>query len=321
MAIPATKIPGPPGQSEIGSVAWFPTGQIVVEASNQIWFQPPQSDSWHQLLLSKNPKCKGTGFFQLSALPDGRLGMLCPADLKNQRIIYALVAYDWTSDTLAPLIAEPLPDTGQFTWDPTLSRGVFSTVGSYSTLFWLTAAGTEPVTITLTDGAKSWFLPDSIIASEQYNPANYRDPHSVGNVGDIAWSPVGDRIAFWATLEPIGQPYNLLRQMAWTLYMLDSRTMQVKTILKEVYDPISLAWSPDGQWLMYTTGQGNNQPEGVWLISPRTGRSRLMLEGHYQHSIWSPDGSSIVSILCSDKLCKTTELWKYDVSGLVAHAK
>jgi hypothetical protein len=327
MDVPATKVITPPGLSTADSVTWLPTGQLVVGNSNEIWYQTTKEDVWNQIPLDKDPQCLKTYYYQLSALSDGRLGMVknCTGtwqDSSRQMFheLATMVAYDWKSGKIEPLVAGALPDSGQFDWNPDMSKGVFTTIGSFSTLYWLTASGTQPITITLTKDTRSWFLPDSIVAAENYDKNSNltgREPHPVGLVRDPAWSHNGDHIAFWATLETIGHPFDF-PIVSWDIYLMDPSTLHIERILEDVYDPKILAWSPDSQWLVYISGPGGKQSEGLWLFSLQTRKSTLIREGHFTDAAWSPDGRTIVSILCSDAACNTTELWKYDVHTIVS---
>jgi len=329
---PATKISLPSNLLKIETISLLPKGQLVIGTSDdQIWYQATEENGWRQLLLVNDPQCLKTYYYQVSVLPDGRIGMLknCTGTWKDSsgrafHELVSLVAYDLVSGALEPLVAVPLPDSGRFTWSPDMNRGVFSTIGSYSTLYWITGSGTQPITVTLTDGTKSWTLSDSIVAREQYRSSSSRtgyEPHPVGNVGAVTWSPIGNRVAFWATLEPIGQPYNLFREMAWNIYVLDAHTLQLDQVLTGVYNAGKLVWAPDGQWLAYTSGSKGGQPRGIWLLSLHTRKSILIREGEYKNMAWSSDGKSIITVLCSDLSCDTSEVWKYDVSTIVDSAK
>lgn len=53
-------------------------------------------------------------------------------------------------------------------------------------------------------------------------------------------------------------------------------------------------WSPDGQWLVYQSDEG--QSLDLWVVSPQTGQRRQLTESPAEDCFpaWSPDGSTIV---------------------------
>lgn len=201
-----------------------------------------------------------------------------------------------------------------------MERGVFASGDSFSTLYWITTAVTQPVSITLTEGDKSWFLPDSVAALAEYQRSRGRaflKSHPVGLAHSPSWSPTADRVAFWATLDTIGKPFTF-RSMPWNLYTLDVTTGDVQRILTDIYNPTTLAWSPDGQWLAYTAYPGAGKPAGLWLFSVATQRLTLVQRGYSNAIAWTPDGQSIMVLRCDDTPCLEPEIWTYDVHTLVA---
>ncbi len=319
--ISVVQIMPPSEASNPDTVSFLPTGQLVVETNdNHFWRQVSPNGEWQEIAVKRNSLCKSTFYVQGRALPDGRLGMLCVGDVQHSSLFYTMVAYDLTLDTLEPLVPGLLPDNGAFSWKADMSQGVFSTFNSsYSTLYWITSATTQPITITLTEGSRSWYLPDSVHAREAYYQGriSYRDPQTVGKVGHVAWSPDGNFVAFWGTLDSIGRPSNALQRMPWDLYLLDTTTLDVRRIPLKVYDAFRLAWSPNSQWLAYIAPD-----EGVWLLDPQTNQPILIQEGIFHDLTWTPDGQRIVVIKCNESLCGTQgrslpEIWIYDVSTLL----
>jgi WD40 repeat protein len=325
-ALPATELPLPSELSRHSQIAWFPDGQIVLHGLHPAtdkyatWYRTGESETWHPLPLDAYPPCPAASYMGPSVLPDGRLGMLCAGGLKASRPLWTNVAYDWASSAITPLVPGFLPDSGAFSWRPDMRKGIFATVGAYSTLYWLTPNGTTPVTITLTDAGKSWFLPDSLRVIEAYDrdPAGVGfAPDPVGMAGSVTWSPDGKQIAFWATLETIGHPWNF-PIVPWDVYLMDPASLQVERVLSDVYDPAGLAWSPDSQWLAYTSGRGNGQPQGLWIFSVQARKKVLIRKGNYSDFVWAPDGRALLALQCLDDVCQTTNAWIYDVSSLVS---
>jgi hypothetical protein len=324
--VPSTMVSLPSNHSPIVNVVVLPTGKLIFQDNqHRIWYRDV-SGNWRQRSVDKSPPCQSNVFALSTVLPDGRLGMLCPVRLDdNARVREAMIAFDWETSKSEQLVADVLPDpSGEFAWNHDMSKGIYSTSGAYSTLYWLTRAGAQPVEITLSEGSKSWRLPDSIEALDRYSKNKghtKQEPDSVGMVGAVSWSQVGDQIAFWATLDTVSRPYSLFRKMPWDLYLMDASTLQVRRVLTSVYDAGDLQWSPDGKWLAYTSGERGLQPHGVWLFSPRRGQPLLLRQGHYNSIAWAPDGNSLFAVRYRDDASRETELWNYDISTLIRDDK
>jgi hypothetical protein len=321
--VPVTVVDFPTGMTLPYVAAWLPTDRIVVGGSQGIWYRAPEASTWQQLPPPSAALCPNPiEYVQPRALPDGRLGFLCGHDTGEMKMKYVLLAYDWSTGQMEQLVPDSFPAAGSFAWQPDMRRGIMAAGNgrAYSTLYWLTARGAEVVDITLEDGGQSWPLPMSVVALEQYNRSRNRtgqEPHPVGMVRDPVWSPDGRHIAFWATLETIGHPYNF-PVVPWDVYLMDAETLTTERILEDVHDPSALSWSPDGEWLTYVAERGNNRPRGLWLFSPRSRTDTLIQRGKFHGATWSPDGTSILAVHCSDIPCDDAELRQYDVNKLVA---
>lgn len=198
--------------------------------------------------------------------------------------------------------------------------GILSTSDIFGTLYWISANKIQPVDITLQDTNHTWHLPNSIIAKEIYlNDPNItsQSPQPVGMVGVVDWASNGEKIAFWATLATIGQSYDLFRQLPWTLYQLDTQTMHVEPLLDTIYDASDLRWAPQGEWIAYTSGAKGTQPAGLWIISNVARKPMLVRKGHFRDVIWEQNGKQVISILCTNNRCDTTEIWRFDIDSLL----
>ncbi len=322
--IPTTKITVPLELSRARSILFLPDGRIVIETiDDRIWYQTPQPERWNEILLDPDPACLRTYYSLLAMLPDGRLSLLkdCTGTWQDRsgrtfHTIPSIMAYDWRLGMLAPFPTGPLPDSGQLAWSPDMRRGLFSTIGSYSTLYWITDTTTSPVPITLTDGNRSWFLPDSDRARHEYNPSNYRNPRTVGNTGAVAWSSKGTQIAFWATMQSIGRASNPLQRLPWDMYIMEPTTLAIRHLPLRVYDAGQLEWSPDSRWLAYIA-----PADGLWLLDPDTGSTQRIQSGNFTSFAWAPDGQTITAIKCNSNLCgydnQSTDIWSYDIRNLL----
>lgn len=141
-----------------------------------------------------------------------------------------------------------------------------------------------------------------------------------------AWSPDGRRILFGrATQDTTGDGLVTANDAA-DLYLLDLATREEKNLTNTpTYDDFNFAWSPDGEWIAFTSvradvnGDGAlnlNDSQDLFLIRPDgRGERRLDLGGKETFSpSWSPDGRFILVLVANQG--GQNEIWRYDtISG------
>ena len=143
-----------------------------------------------------------------------------------------------------------------------------------------------------------------------------------GYAGYPAWSPDGKTIAFWASFDAIGRSGMTRADGEFYLVFLDSDTLAYHFLMKNIYDPDLLIWSPDGKWLAFYGEVGPNNEHGLWVVSSSEPLTiyRIGKEEYFNGSpVWSPDGKFIAVIYCPNfevDVCKTSEILKYDLRSL-----
>jgi Tol biopolymer transport system component len=99
------------------------------------------------------------------------------------------------------------------------------------------------------------------------------------------WSPDGTRVAF----ESLDMSGNGVVTGLPSLWWLDIETGQTRPIFQDSQLPGSNPrWSPDGEWLAYST------PDGLRLYRLSTGESRTIKTVLPGAAKWAPDGQSIM---------------------------
>lgn len=277
--------------------------------------------------LNQDPLCTiVTSYRALRTLPDGRLGAIksCVGRYPEQTIWgrdeSSLVAYDWETGEVEPLMSVPLPvddGPGGFAWNPNMTLGVQEFLGLRGTLYWLTPNGARPMTATVQDGNRSFRLDENYSALASYSDAT----HATGLANDPDWSHDGRFIVFLANVDAIGKEGMYRSSGEWGLYVMDPVELASQKKTGGIYDPGWLSLAPDDRHVLLTASLGWRRQSGLWLINMNAGETKLVAAGEFAGAEWSPDGAKILSILCkSDSLCVTPEemeFWEYDVSELV----
>lgn len=260
----------------------------------------------------------GINYTHPSLLPDGRLGLInsCvsrgdPPGLKRQY----MVAYDFQTKSTQLIVDEPLPNylSNAFTWNPNMTLGLVQRYGGLSgTLYWITPENVAPVDFVISDGKRS-FLPANILSHSS-------DDENQGIVFSPTWSPDGETIAFFVTLDAIGREGFSRSDGEYKIFLMDPIEQKPAPATGRIYHPSALVWSPDSQWLAFIGEYSKLRTRGLWLYSINSGKKFLVASGKFRDIAWSPDGNKIAATICepdhSHTLCDRYEIWGYDVSSI-----
>jgi hypothetical protein len=305
-------------------VEWHSDGRMYLDlapaagASNTIWMRQAQGGAWEPL-QHINQACNHPGLQRLVGDPQ-LLGISCITGVINSRVQYGAFVYDLNQRTIRPLFPNYQPPEGGYLWNTEHQQGIVGTGGSFGTYYWLTPQGSQPLTLTLQNNTAMWTMSDSVQAVKRYETSHadferYSKAHPVGIAGDMDWNPAIHKLAFWATLAPIGKPYSVLDRIPWDLYVVDTDTWAAQKLLTSGGDAGEVRWSKDGQWLAYTTpGNGWQHSAGLYLWSVQAGQMYRVHAGLYSSIAWSPDQMKIVATTGKN------ELWLYDVASILNRA-
>ena len=255
-------------------------------------------------------------------LSDGRMGMIKSCGTKAAEPDSSashLLAYDLESQELKQIVANKLPHPDapyDFSWNPTMTQGVQElTDRLFSTLYWISPEGSSPIPLTLSYGKRSWSLEE-----QYYNMTTSNEGGSqFGFAGYPAWSPDGKVIAFWASFDAMGRKGVGRADGEFFLVFLDPATLSYQFILRNIYGPDALAWSPNGKRLAFYGDVGTARERGLWIFSPAS--NTLVKIGNSERfegiPAWSPDSNAIAVISCSEVLCPDAEILKYNLQGIL----
>ncbi len=117
------------------------------------------------------------------------------------------------------------------------------------------------------------------------------------NVGQVALSPDGRTVAYTVVMrDQPGRPYG-------QLWVADIATQRATRVGGEKMHASQAVWSPDGQWIAYEGGDG--QQSGLWIIHPdgsagtflaQTEGSNSPLPGQGETIAWAPDSKQIAYV-------------------------
>jgi len=111
-------------------------------------------------------------------------------------------------------------------------------------------------------------------------------------LGWAAWAPAGDRLVY---------------SSADTLYVRDLAADAPRVLLKTA-DPHSPAWSPDGRWIAYVSGNplyptvANLAPSSVWIVAAAGGAPIRITADRPLHAspVWLPDSRGLLYVSDED---------------------
>jgi hypothetical protein len=285
-----TVIPNPPNQppGEYLHLAWL-GGWIYVQYddtqlgrengyayASRIWKLRPDGSDWQQVDLTEGTSsCFKTAFWEPTHLPNGELGyiLICQPDPERFTNNLLMMSYNPITGKSEQLLSYPLPAQasrrGIYSWSNDMTTGIMDDRdGVGERLLWL-----------MTD---KWKYLD-LSFDEALSPV---------------WSPDNKWIAFW------GAPEQGLRgidkaKAIFNLYLLapdDPDTTKLVTQVQGFRYVLSLAWSPDSKWLLFTGTSAKGNEEGIWLTDIAEKKLYLVARGSFTHLTWTDDKNSFVAI-------------------------
>lgn len=163
-----------------------------------------------------------------------------------------------------------------------------------SSSFWSPAPSPNGKTIAYDTGSAAW-LYHLDTGKQPFNVGDYGlDTPEDFKIGSPSWSPDGVKLAWWVggSFAPSGE-----WKIALTIFDLQNKDFQ----FIHQYQPIGgsggwkppAQWSPDGQWLAFTTQGQGRVPE---LLAMRADGNETIPLGNGTLPLWSPDSRKLIFI-------------------------
>jgi len=235
------------------------------------------------------------------------------------RNVLSLVEYNMSTGDQHPLMANPLGfNPSQFTWDPTMTRGLFSvTSGICAGIGAMTRQSVVDLALSIEVAGQAHLV------QEHLHALGAADCSTEIRADLPAWSPDGLHVAFLASPQSLGQSGFSRTDAPWNIYLVGPSEQQPILTLGGLVDPLALAWSPDSQWLAFS-GDVSNRGNGLWIYGVGTHELRRLTAGTFLSLAWSPNGSQIAAVhdlgVVSTALFNT-ELRVFDLKGFVSSAR
>ena len=138
----------------------------------------------------------------------------------------------------------------------------------------------------------------------------------------VSDGPFDVRFIRWATASPSGK--TMAFQALGRIYLTDLPNGTPRRLTGASFAPLEFqpAWSPDGQWLAFTSVDDGNRG-GLWRVAASGGTPERLTKdaGEYLNPSWTPDGSEIVVVRGSGATARGSTLFRnawYDIVRLPA---
>ena len=321
-AMPAATVVDNAPHGELVHLAWLTDGTMVVQGFDDngreqtpLWrFTPGKGVGTRLDVRDPAPECRRVDYREPSALSDGRLGLLrdcsdpdITAPLHHHNSLIAVDLDHGSFEPLAPLGAVrrrqlifggPEQDfvSGQFDWRFDDKRTIVSVGGAICpTLVEVSPAGVSPLSVVISDdGTRRWDLATDLLRERTVERVE-EGCVDLGRATNIAWSPTGDRLAFFASLDAIGVQGTDRVGKPGSIYIAETSLSNPKPVVDGLRFPSGLVWI-DEQRLAFSA-EYRGQRKGVWILDRRSGETTKIGDQGLADLSLSPDGKHLAGIV------------------------
>lgn len=136
------------------------------------------------------------------------------------------------------------------------------------------------------------------------------------------WSPDGSQIMFGRATRDTTGDGRVTANDAADIYVLDLATRTEKNLTNTPdFDDFNFAWSPDGEWIVFTSVRSDVNGDGNFNLSDSQDLFRIQADGSNERRLdlegklifspsWSPDGRFIMVLVVNED--RQTAIWRYD---------
>jgi dipeptidyl aminopeptidase/acylaminoacyl peptidase len=162
-----------------------------------------------------------------------------------------------------------------------------------SLLLFIMVAGMATEVLSQTHTAAQPFItdPNQITSKEKFDiqPFTVDKLYMTRNVGDSAWSPDAQQVAFITNISGRNNLWIVPAESGWPVQLTVSNQRQVNP-----------AWSPNGRWIAYASDHDGDEQWDIFLVSPANGQIINLTntsEISEEVPVWSPDSNFLAYIV------------------------
>lgn len=250
------------------------------------------SDEVEDLQLPQHDGCVATDYFWPQRLADGRVGAVRehrPSSCAD----HELVALDVTTGAVEVLAIVDEPVSG-YAWSPDGEHALVSSGSDLCSALgeWREGAAVVALAVEVVGRDAAFTMADAWAArgdSSKCEATGWASEPTIAGDG---------RIAFMASTAAIGMggpDRALASAFIFTMNLGDSEATPIGPDIRE---PRGLAWSPDGNWLLFSGVV--SEEDGTWMYAPATDKLVRVSELTSVWHGWHADGSGVVTMMRSE---------------------
>ena len=308
---PSVKVvPAPAG--DYADVAWLSDGTMVAlvdevgDGSDRRVVVRLRDGIATPIQVDDVPGCGQGGMRGVFALPDGRIGFTIDCSVVDPpRTPTSVRAVDATGGASEELVRLPSGAAGGVTFNPDLSRGLYSESSLICAGIGAIEAGdVVPSDITIVAGDVAYGVSDLLI-DQADTCTDYINAHRP------AWSPDGATVAFFGSPGALGLTGTDRLDAPWHLYLVPANGTAAEPVVTDIAAAYSPAWSPDSASIAFSSDDFDGG--GTWMYQPDDGSLRKLSDVVLRTLSWSPDGTQLAGIR-STAVTEPSEVVLLDIS-------